>query len=203
MLLGLAPALVALSLAGCSAAAPAHPRYAVRVDTLRHGRFGPVVLYRQREHPSQVVLFVSGDGGWNRGVVRMAEELATMDALVVGIDIRHYLRALAAAREPCSYPAADFEALSQWVQQRLGFPGYVPPVLAGYSSGGDAGLCYPGTVATQHLPRWDKPRVLPQPPRDQTVLPGGGARFQSGRPRTGTDVRSGGQRTGAVAGARG
>ena len=135
MSLGLAPALVALSLAGCSAAAPAHPRYAVRVDTLRHGRFGPVVLYRQREHPSQVVLFVSGDGGWNRGVVRMAEELATMDALVVGIDIRHYLRALAAAREPCSYPAADFEALSQWLQQRLGFPGYVPPVLAGYSSG--------------------------------------------------------------------
>ena len=102
---------------------------------MRYGRFGPLVLYRQREHPSQVVLFVSGDGGWNRGVVGMAEELATMDALVVGIDIRRYLSALAAARGTCSYPAADFEALSQWLQQTLGFPRYVTPVLVGHSSG--------------------------------------------------------------------
>jgi type IV secretory pathway VirJ component len=147
MLSGLAPALVALSLTGCSApapaaavtatvpSAPAHGRSPIRVDTLRYGRFGPVVLYSNRVHPSQVVLFVSGDGGWNRGVVGMAEELAAMDALVVGIDIRRYLGALASAREPCTYPAADFEALSQWVQQTLGFPSYVTPALVGFSSG--------------------------------------------------------------------
>jgi type IV secretory pathway VirJ component len=147
ILLGLARTLVALSFTRCSPLAPAaaatatptaaaaHRAGSIRVDTLRYGRFGPVVLYRQREHPSQVVLFVSGDGGWNRGVVSMAEELATMDALVVGIDIRHYLGALATAKEPCSYPAADFEELSQWLQHRLGFAAYVPPVLAGHSSG--------------------------------------------------------------------
>jgi type IV secretory pathway VirJ component len=117
----------------------------LNVDTLRYGRFGPLVLYRQREHPSHVVLFVSGDGGWNRGVVEMAKSLAGMDALVVGIDIRYYLGALAATKakatakstpkQPCAYPAADFEALSQWLQHRLGFPSYVTPVLAGHSSG--------------------------------------------------------------------
>src|SRR5439155_5167577 len=61
--------------------------------------------------------------------------LAGLDALVVGVDIRRYLASLAAAGGSCGYPAADFEALSQWVQRRLGYPGYVPPVLVGYSSG--------------------------------------------------------------------
>ena len=112
----------------------------LRVDTLDHGRFGQVVVYRRHEHPSRVVLFVSGDGGWNRGVVRMAEELAGLDALVVGIDIRHYLRAMPATGARCSYPAADFEGLSQWIQQRVGFAAYVAPVLVGYSSG--ASLVY-------------------------------------------------------------
>jgi type IV secretory pathway VirJ component len=116
----------------------------LQVDTLRHGRFGPVVLYRGPRRPAHVVLFVSGDGGWNRGVVRMAEALASMDALVVGIDVRRYLGALKSARQPCSYPAADFESLSQWVQQKLGFVSYVSPFLAGYSSG--ASLVY-ATVA--------------------------------------------------------
>jgi type IV secretory pathway VirJ component len=128
---------VALSIGfgGVPGAGASTPGDSLQIDTLRYGRFGPVVLYRRHEHPSQVVLFVSGDGGWNRGVLGMAEELATMDALVVGIDIRRYTKALAAVKEPCSYPAADFEALSQWVQQRLGFPSYVTPVLVGYSSG--------------------------------------------------------------------
>jgi type IV secretory pathway VirJ component len=109
----------------------------LQVDTLRYGPFGPVVLYRAREHPSRVVLFVSGDGGWNQGVVRMAEALADRDALVVGIDIRRYL---GGASNDCTYPAGDLEALSQWLQHRLGYPVYIPPLLAGYSSG--AALVY-------------------------------------------------------------
>ncbi|OGP82123.1 MAG: hypothetical protein A2Y95_01725 [Deltaproteobacteria bacterium RBG_13_65_10] len=104
-------------------------------ETLTFSRFGTITLYRPTPHPAHVVLFVSGDGGWNKGVVDMARELARLDALVVGIDIRHYLHALAAAREECSYPAADFEALSQYLQKKLDFPSYTPPVLVGYSSG--------------------------------------------------------------------
>jgi type IV secretory pathway VirJ component len=108
---------------------------AVPDETLRFGRFGAVTVYRQTPHPAQVVLFVSGDGGWNQGVVDMAKEIATLNALVVGIDITHYLTALRTGAEACSYPAADFEALSQFVQKTLAFPTYVPPVLVGYSSG--------------------------------------------------------------------
>ena len=104
----------------------------------RFGRFGELALYRDRPQPSQVVLFVSGDGGWNQGVVDMAKALASLDALVIGIDIRTYLAALSKSDHKCLYPAADFEALSQYLQKKLDFPSYRIPVLVGYSSGAEA-----------------------------------------------------------------
>ncbi|WP_372683183.1 AcvB/VirJ family lysyl-phosphatidylglycerol hydrolase [Desulfosarcina sp.] len=104
-------------------------------STVSFGRFGTIALYQEKSHPANVILFVSGDGGWNQGVVDMARALTGMDALVAGIDIVHYLKQLAASSEPCSYPAADFESLSHYLQKRLEFPQYVLPVLIGYSSG--------------------------------------------------------------------
>ena len=82
-----------------------------------------------------MVLFVSGDGRWNLGVVDMARALAKRDTLVAGIDIIHYLQRLDKASGKCSYPAADFEGLSQYLQKYYKFKDYVRPVLAGYSSG--------------------------------------------------------------------
>jgi len=114
---------------------PAEPLGPLRVDTLTFGQFGTIVLYRRREHPSHVVLFVSGDGGWNLGVVPMAEALAGLDAAVAGIDIRRYRSTFDRPAEACGYAAADFEALSQWLQKRIGYPAYVTPLLVGYSSG--------------------------------------------------------------------
>jgi type IV secretory pathway VirJ component len=117
------------------AAAVLPARAAATEESLSFGRFGRVTLYHATARPARVALFVSGDGGWNLGVVDMARELAGLDALVVGVDIRQYLRQLAAAGDACAYPAADFEALSKFVQKKLGYPAYVPPVLVGYSSG--------------------------------------------------------------------
>ena len=103
-------------------------------DTLTYGRFGKVTLYRP-PHPAHVVIFLSGDGGWNQGVVDMARILAGMDSLVVGVNLPYYLRQIAIANEKCTYAAADFELLSKFVQKKLGLPTYLPPVLVGYSSG--------------------------------------------------------------------
>jgi type IV secretory pathway VirJ component len=97
--------------------------------------FGPLTVYRQSAQPSHVVLFVSGDGGWNLGVIEMARELASLDALVVGVDIVHYLKNLESQSGGCSYPAADLEMLSKFVQKNFDYPRYVNPVLVGYSSG--------------------------------------------------------------------
>jgi type IV secretory pathway VirJ component len=114
--------------------APAHAAPA-NDETVAFAKFGTVTLYHPTPQPSRVVLFASGDGGWNAGVVDMARGLAAQDTLVIGFDVRHYLKAAQAGKEACFYPAGDFEALSQYVQKKLNFATYHLPVLVGYSSG--------------------------------------------------------------------
>ncbi|MGA7615283.1 MAG: AcvB/VirJ family lysyl-phosphatidylglycerol hydrolase [Thermoanaerobaculia bacterium] len=118
-----------------SVAASSFARTSSRESTVEFGRFGTVHLYAPPHPASRLVVFVSGDGGWNKGVVDMARELSTMGVIVAGVDIRSYLRNLESVPGTCSYPAADYEGLSQFLQKRLGFDRYEPPVLAGYSSG--------------------------------------------------------------------
>jgi type IV secretory pathway VirJ component len=107
---------------------------------MNFGRFGKLAIYRNSDQPSHVVLFVSGDGGWNLGVVDMARSLADMDALVVGIDITTYFHSIKNSGEDCVYSAAEFESLSKFVQKNLKLANYRIPVLVGYSSG--ASLVY-------------------------------------------------------------
>jgi type IV secretory pathway VirJ component len=104
-------------------------------EVFTEGRFGPVTLYRSAGEPRDVVLFLSGDGGWNLGVIAMAQRLAAKGAVVAGIDIRHYLAQLEQSRDPCVSPATDFETLSRHLQANLGFKQYLQPTLVGYSSG--------------------------------------------------------------------
>jgi type IV secretory pathway VirJ component len=104
-------------------------------DVFNYGRFGTVSVYRGRGEPRNVVLFVSGDGGWNLGVVSMARRLADKNSVVAGIDIRHYLAELESVGENCVSPSADFENLSHYLQSKLGLKRYVKPTLVGYSSG--------------------------------------------------------------------
>ena len=121
-----------------TAAAPAEP---VEGEThLPAGRFGTVTVYIPEGTPQSVAIFLSGDGGWNLGVVSMARALTTnLGAVVIGVDIRQYLGALgkAAQREnaPCQLIAGDFENLSHEIQKEIGMFVYHVPVLIGYSSG--------------------------------------------------------------------
>ena len=106
--------------------------------------FGRVSLYAPRAAPSEVVLFISGDGGWNLGVIPMAEALRDRGALVAGIDIRSFVKTLNAA-DTCAYPAGDLDRLSRTVQLRRKLTEYKPPILVGYSSG--ATLVYAALAA--------------------------------------------------------
>ncbi|BBI99430.1 virulence protein [Ferrigenium kumadai] len=107
----------------------------VMESTDSFGPFGTLHIYKSSEQPKHVTLFISGDGGWNLGVIDMARSLAELDSMVVGIDITHYIKRLNAGSEKCAYPAAHFEALSQYLQKKYRFPHYTLPVLVGYSSG--------------------------------------------------------------------
>jgi type IV secretory pathway VirJ component len=114
-------------------------------ERFKYGAAGEVTLYRPSGEPVGVALFVSGDGGWNQGVVDMAERLRGLGGVVVGIDIRTLLRNLAAPGGACAYPAGDLEQLSRAVQLHLRLPAYQAPVLVGYSSG--ATLVYAALAA--------------------------------------------------------
>jgi type IV secretory pathway VirJ component len=111
----------------------AHP------SRLPAGRFGTVSVYIPEGRPRSVAIFLSGDGGWELGVINMAHALMNMGAVVIGVDIRQYFASLgrAAARSdaPCQMIAADFESLSHQVQKEIGMSDYLVPVLIGYSSG--------------------------------------------------------------------
>src|SRR5262245_41811465 len=58
------------------------------------GRFGTVTVYKPSVMAQSVAIFLSGDGGWNLGVVNMAEALADKGAVVIGVDVTHYLHSL-------------------------------------------------------------------------------------------------------------
>ena len=113
-------------------------------ETLDVPTFGRVAIYAPPGAPDQVVLFVSGDGGWNLGVVTMAERVRDLGALVVGVDIRAFVKSLEAAKG-CAYPAGPLEELSRTVQLHRRLPAYKRPMLVGYSSG--ATLVYAALAA--------------------------------------------------------
>jgi type IV secretory pathway VirJ component len=136
-----------------SAAPPPDSTYATHLPA---GRFGTVTVYIPEGKPNSVAIFLSGDGGWELGVINMAHALVQTGAVVIGVDIRQYFaslgRAAARAAAPCQMPAADFESLSHQVQKEIGMSDYLVPVLVGYSSG--ASVAYatlvqspPGTFA--------------------------------------------------------
>jgi type IV secretory pathway VirJ component len=121
-------------------AAPAKSAPADGADAhVRAGRFGTVGVYIPPGVPRSVAIFISGDGGWELGVINMAKALRDTGAVVIGADIRHYLASLGeTAAKPgalCQSIAADFEGLSHQVQKEIGMREYHVPVLVGYSSG--------------------------------------------------------------------
>src|SRR5258708_35804599 len=132
----LSAAILALALLACGAACAADGTYSTRLPA---GRFGSVPVYIPEAQPRSVAIFLSGDGGWQLGVIGMARALTDLGAVVIGADIRQYLgslkRSAQRAGAPCRMMAADFEALSHQLQKEIGMSEYHVPVLIGYSSG--------------------------------------------------------------------
>ena len=164
LVLGVAASLAAAAAHADSAAAapPAQPARTARASPqpgsggdapapaipgelkMAYGPFGEVTVYRPAGRVRSVALFISGDGGWNLGVVDMARHLLEQDAAVAGIDIRRYLRSVNTPAAACKSFAGDFEGLAHEVERRLRLEDYLLPVLVGYSSG--ATLAYATVV---------------------------------------------------------
>jgi type IV secretory pathway VirJ component len=133
-----APTGAAPNVATPASAASAAPA-AGYSTSLPAGRFGKVTVYIPDGEPKSVAIFISGDGGWELGVIAMARALSDMGAVVIGVDVRQYFaslhRAAQRADAPCQLIAGDLENLSHQVQKEIGMSDYHVPVLVGYSSG--------------------------------------------------------------------
>ena len=94
---------------------------------------GHVVAYVPKAPVSSVVLFLSGDGRWNLGVITWARRIMPK-AIVLGVD---YVALKNAHRSSttCWLPAGDLEEISHTAQKTLGLPEYHAPIVVGYSSG--------------------------------------------------------------------
>lgn len=119
-------AVVLLLLSGVVQAAP---------EVLSHGRFKNVTLYQPKGEAQGLVLFLSGDGGWNLGVINMAQALTQQGMIVAGIDTPAFLKKLEKDRSDCVFPDGDLENLSHFIQAYVKLPAYHSPVIVGYSSG--------------------------------------------------------------------
>ncbi len=108
---------------------------AAKVDSVKFGNFGKVYIYIPKTAPDALVMFVSGDGGWNKLPIQMGSHLVEQGAMVVGINISKYLTSKMNEHEKCYYPAGDFEELSLYLQKKYKFKNYLKPILMGYSSG--------------------------------------------------------------------
>jgi type IV secretory pathway VirJ component len=118
-----------------AAMADAASRPVSPVETLSHGRFKTVQVYRPGGAVKHVVLFLSGDGGWSRGLAVMASTMVADGALVIGIDVPDLFEVLEADGGSCVFPDGDLENLSHWVQAYYKLPTYFTPLVVGYSAG--------------------------------------------------------------------
>ena len=105
-------------------------------ESIKVPLLGKVSVYRPEtvRNARGVVLFISGDGGWNLGVVDMARRSGP-HAVVVGISMRYWQKLTERKPSSCWYPAGELESIAQAVEKAYNLPRYVKPILVGYSSG--------------------------------------------------------------------
>lgn len=101
------------------------------------GRAIPVAAMYGSPQSGRVALFLSGDGGWNLGVVSMAKTVAQQGYLVAGIDFPKYLKDRDGGTKACIAIADDLAATASSLTQGRD-PKSSAPLLIGYSSGATA-----------------------------------------------------------------
>jgi type IV secretory pathway VirJ component len=140
-------------------------------DSVYVAPFGKVFIYNHSGTPRNVVIMISGDGGWSRGVIGFAQTFSEMNSLVIGVDILRYFKDLRQRTGDCYRVATDFVQLATEIEKKYNFTDYKPPVIMGYSSG--ATLVYgilaqarPGTfiggISLGFCPDIELPKMLCQ-----------------------------------------
>jgi type IV secretory pathway VirJ component len=97
--------------------------------------FGDVTVYKPAGSVFSVTVFLSGDGGWNQGVIPMAQKLVEQNALVIGVNTPKFLADLDKGDGACTNPSDALLALIKNIKMTNNVSQNIAPVLVGYSSG--------------------------------------------------------------------
>jgi len=109
----------------------------VFAETISHGRFEKLTMYRPQGESHQTVLFFSGEHGWTAELDPIAQSLARQGALVAGIDTPAFFRNLEQDGGKCVSPDGDLENLSRFLQAYYRSPTYRPALLVGSGAGSE------------------------------------------------------------------
>src|SRR5260370_11651839 len=104
-------------------------------ETLAHGRFKHVEIFRPQGEVKHFALLMSGDGGWSFKLATIAGVMASEGTLVAGIDTSELFADLEKDGGSCVSPDGDLENLSHYVQAYYKVPTYFTPILIGHSAG--------------------------------------------------------------------
>ncbi|MDB6045552.1 MAG: putative AcvB-related protein [Gammaproteobacteria bacterium] len=125
--------MLAIGTTGCS-------KTFSQTETLTHGRFRDVHIYRPKGEVRHFAILLSGDGGWGSTLGSIADSLAATGTLVAGVDVADLFESLEKDGGDCVFPVGDLENLSHFVQAYYKVPTYFTPILIGHSAG--ASLAY-------------------------------------------------------------
>ncbi|PST25489.1 virulence factor family protein [Mesorhizobium plurifarium] len=127
-------------LAALIAGAAPLPSSAEDAATLDTGMIPAPHILLTKGAASGLVVLLSDAGGWTEKEDAAARKLSSEKALVIGIDLKAYLAALAKGDGDCVYTVSDIESLSRQVQRAAGNSAYRPPIVAGVGAGGAMAL---------------------------------------------------------------
>ena len=132
------------------------------------GLFGTVHTAAPAGELKRTVVLVSDSDGWNARAEDLASGLAADGALVFGVDLPAYLKQLESINDKCSFPAAHFEEMSDWMQRNQKVEKFIYPLLVGDGAG--ASFAYAvdaqapqGTFSALITLGWDAALRLPKP----------------------------------------
>lgn len=114
-----------------------HASRAEETNYLQIDPFGKVYIVNAKhaKQANELVIFMSGDGGWYGGAITMADEVAKLGAFVIGIDIPKYRHNLKYIASSCHDSTEHFGKLIDEVRYHYGIAPTIRVTLAGYSAG--------------------------------------------------------------------
>ena len=118
----------------------AAPPPAAAADTLSHGLFSDVRLFRPAGTVRQFVLLLSPRAAPDAAEQRMLRTMTGAGALVAFVPVEPFYRRLEAQDGKCTYAGGAFENLSRRLQAFEQLPTYLLPMLIG--TGSAAGFAY-------------------------------------------------------------